>query len=104
MASMTTQNSFMWCQLFFFALENIRYHRHLSFLKFILLLYGDINVNPSPTTVNGNKTPLNSLPFYNCNETTLLSEYKNFDCNKNIGIVNGSFPDKGLEFFKFEYQ
>ena len=50
-----TKNSFLRCELLYFALANIRLHRNDSFSRFILLLLGDINVNPGPTTVNNNK-------------------------------------------------
>ena len=70
------------CQLSYFALANIRLHRCDSFFRFILLLQGDINVNPSPTAVNNSKVPLNALPFYNCHEPTITSKCNSFDYNK----------------------
>ena len=50
-----TTNSFLRCYLSYFALAKIRLLRYDSFFRFILLLSGDINVNPGPATVNNNK-------------------------------------------------
>ena len=49
---------------------------------FILLLLGDINVNPGPTTVNNNIAPFNTLPFHNCDNPTMPSECNSSDCFK----------------------
>ena len=57
---------FLSCQLSYFALANIRLHRYDSFFRFILLLLGDIKVNPGPTSVTNNIIPLDTLPFHNC--------------------------------------
>ena len=74
-----TKSSFLRCQLSYFALENFRLHRYVSFFMFILLLSGEININPGPTTVNNNKFPLNALPFYNCDEPIMPSECDSSD-------------------------
>ena len=78
----STRNSFLRCQLSYFALANIRLHRFDSFLLFILLFSGDINVNPGPTTVTNNSIPLNTLPFHNCGEPTMPSECYSLGCYK----------------------
>ena len=77
-----TKNCFLRCQLSYFALANIRLNRYDSFFRFILLLLGDINVNPGPTTVNDNKIPLNTLPFYKCDEPVMTSKCDSSDHNK----------------------
>ena len=76
------KNSFLRYQLSYFALANIRLHRYDLFFRFILLLSGDINANSGSTTENNNKDPLNVLPFYNCDEPTISSEYNTSDYNK----------------------
>ena len=77
-----TKNSFLRCQLSYFALANIRLHRYNSFFRFILLLSCDINVNPGPATVNDNKVPLKALPIYNCDEPTAPSKCGSSDYSK----------------------
>lgn len=52
---------------------------------FILLLLGDINVNPGPTTVNNNIAPFNTLPFHNCDNPTMPSECNSSDFCKAHG-------------------
>ena len=76
------KNSFLRCQLSYFPLANIRLHRYDSFFRFILLLSGDININPGPTTVTSNSIPLNTLPFRTCGEPTMPSEVNSLDCCK----------------------
>ena len=102
----TTRNSFLKCQLSYFALANIRLHKYDSFLRFILLLSGNINVNPSATIVNNESIPLNTLSFYN-------GELMNRICRPNatvltittnVTIPNGRFSNKKLVYFTFEYQ
>ena len=44
------QNSFLRCQIFYFALANIRLRRYDSLPRFISLLSGDITVNPQYLT------------------------------------------------------
>ena len=68
-----TKNSLLRCQLSYFALASIRLDRYDSFFRLILLLLGDINVNPGPTTVNNIKTPLNNLPLHNSNNITAIN-------------------------------
>ena len=70
----STWNSFLRCQLSYFGLANILLHRYDSFFRFILLLSGNVNVNPGPTTVTNNSIPLNTLPFHNHGEPTMPSE------------------------------
>ena len=54
-----TRNLLLRCQLSYFYQANIKLHQYDSFFRFTLSLCGDININPSPTTVNDNKIPLN---------------------------------------------
>ena len=75
-------NSFLRCQLSYFPLANIRLHRYDSFFRFILLLSGDININPGPTTVTNNSIPLSTLPFRTCGEPTMPSKVKSLGCCK----------------------
>ena len=75
-------NRFLRCQFSCFTLPNIHLHKYDSFFRFILLLSGDINVNPDSTTVNNNNVPLNALPFYSCNEPTKPSECNSSDYAK----------------------
>ena len=74
-----TWNNF---QLSYFALANIPFDIYDSFLRIFLFLLGDTNINPGPTTVNNNKTPLNIVPFYNWDERTMSSKCDRFDCYK----------------------
>ena len=67
---------------FLLALANIQLHRYDSFLRFILLLSGNINVTPSPITVNNNSIPLNTLPFRNCSEPAMSFECNSSGCYK----------------------
>ena len=69
-------NSFLRCQLSYFPLANIRLHRYDSFFRFILLLSGDININPGLTTITNNSIPLSTLPFRTCGEPTMPSKVK----------------------------
>ena len=55
---------------------------HDSFFRFILLLSGDINVNPGPTTENNDEISLSTVSFYNCDEPNIPSECDSSDCNK----------------------
>ena len=77
-----TWNIFLRCQLSYFALANIPFDIYDSFLRIFLFLLGDTNINPGPTTVNNNKTPLNIVPFYNWDERTMSSKCDRFDCYK----------------------
>ena len=94
-----TKNSFLRCELLYFALANIRLHRNDSFSRFILLLLGDINVNPGPTTVNNNKIYLNTLSFYNCHEPTAPSECNSFADNKEHDNSKWNIFKKGSFIF-----
>ena len=69
-------------QFFYFSLANIRLNRYDSFFRFILLLSGDINFKPVPTTVTNNIILLNTLPFHNCGEPTMPSECNSLSCYK----------------------
>ena len=71
----STWNSFLRWYLSYFALENIRLHRNDSFFRIILLLLGDINVSPGPTTVTNSNIPLNTLPHHNHGDSTMPSEH-----------------------------
>ena len=52
------RNILLKCHLSYFYQANIKSHQYDSFSRFNLSLCGDININPSPTTVNDNKIPL----------------------------------------------
>ena len=78
----STRNSFLRCQLSYFAIANIPLHRYDSFFRFILLLSGVTNVNPGPTTATNSSIPLNTLPFHNSGEPTIPSECNSFGCYK----------------------
>ena len=78
----STRNSFLRCQLSYFALAKIRLHRYHSFFRFILFLLGDINVNSGPTTVTNNIIPLNNLPFHNHGEPFMTSGCNSLGCYK----------------------
>ena len=52
------RNILLKCHLSYFYQANIKLHQYDSFSRFNLSLCGDININPSTTTVNDNKIPL----------------------------------------------
>ena len=65
---------FLRWQLSYFSLGHIRLHRYDSFIRFILLLLGDMNVNPGQITVNNNSINSNIPQFHNCHQPTMPSE------------------------------
>ena len=78
----STRNSFLTCQILYFALAIFRLHRYDSFFRFLLLVLGDINVSTGLTTVTNNSIPLNTLPFHDCGEPTMPSECNSSGCYK----------------------
>ena len=48
--------------------------------RFVLLVRGDLSINPDPITKNNNSIPLNTLPFHYCDELNVSSECNNSDC------------------------
>ena len=99
-----TQNSFLKFQFSYYTFSNIQSHRYDSFFRFILLLLGDINVNPGQTTLNNNKIPLNTPPFYNCNEPTMSSECNSSDCYKEHDNSIEDFRKKRFAYFTLDHQ
>ena len=61
------------------ALSRIHLNKYGSHLKFILLLLGDINLKPGPTTPKRNDILWEPLPFYNCSFSTEWMDYQ-LDC------------------------
>lgn len=56
--------------------------------KFILLLSGHINVDWGPITVNKKNILLNILPFYNCDEPSMLYKCNSCGCyNEHSNII-----------------
>ena len=43
------------------------------------MLLADVNINPGPTTVSGNSSSLNTLPFDNFNKLNVPSEHDSSD-------------------------
>ena len=58
------------------ALSKVHLSKYGSYFKFILLLSGDINFNPGPTTSKRNDTLLELLPFHNCSFSTDRMDYQ----------------------------
>ena len=52
------------------ALSKVHLNKYGSHFKFILLLSGDINLNPGPTTPKRNDILWELLPFHNCSFST----------------------------------
>ena len=59
------------------------------------MLFGDININPGPSTVNNTSISVNTLPFHNCNEPTMTSKSNSSDCY----IAHAIFKQKDLHIF-----
>ena len=64
----------------------------IYFPGILLLLSGDMNVSPGPTTLHSNKFPLDTLSFCNYNEPTVSSK-----CD---GSWNKEHDDPKLNVFK----
>lgn len=66
------KKSHLRCQLPYFVLNNIHLHRHVLLPRFVLLLSGDINLNPGPMNAVCNNIHIYVLPFNDSNESTKL--------------------------------
>ena len=77
-----TTNSFLWCQLSYFA------------LRFLFQIFYD--VKPSPTSANNNKVPLNALTFYNCDNPTIPFECSGYTKEHDDSKWNIFKKKKGL--------
>ena len=73
----------------------------IYFSGIFLLLSGDMNISPGPTTLNSNKFPLDTLSFYNYNEPTVSSKFDG-SCNKEHGDPKLNVFKKGFVYFKLE--
>ena len=60
-------------------LSKVHLNKYGSYFKFILLLSGDINMNPEPTTPKRNDILWELLSFYNCSFLTERMDYL-LDC------------------------
>ena len=57
-------------------LSKVHLNKYGSYFKFILLLSGDINLNPGPTTPKRNDILWELLPFHNCSFSTERMDYQ----------------------------
>ena len=73
-------NKFLRCYLSTLALAKISSQRYDFYFKSFLLLLGDGNINPGPSTVSSDSIPLNTLPSDNCEESNMP-----FECNSYKG-------------------
>ena len=58
------------------ALSKVHLNKYGSYFKFILLLSGDINLNPGPTARKRNDILCELLPFHNCSFSTERMDYQ----------------------------
>ena len=58
------------------ALSKVHLNKYGSYFKFILLLSGDINLNPGPTAPKRNDILWELLPFHNCSFSTERMDYQ----------------------------
>ena len=58
------------------ALSKVHLNRYGSYIQFILLLSGYINLNPGPTTSQKNDILWELLPFHNCSFSTKRMDYQ----------------------------
>ena len=58
------------------ALSKVHLNKYGSYFKFILLLSGDINLNPGPTAPKRNDILWELLPFHNCSFSTEPIDYQ----------------------------
>ena len=59
-----------------FLLNVLDLNKYESYFKFILLLSGDINLNPGPTTPKRNDILWELLPFHDCSFSTEGMDYQ----------------------------
>ena len=77
----------------------------IFFFKSFLLLLGDGNINPGPSTVSSDSIPSNTLPSDNCEESNMPFEYTVTKIATNYkSIPNERFSKKRLRCFTFECQ
>ena len=58
------------------ALSKVHLNKYKSYFKFILLLSGDINLNPGPTNPKRNDILWELLSFHNCSFSTEWIDYR----------------------------
>ena len=58
------------------ALSKVHLNKYGSYFKFILLLSGDINLNPGPTTPKRNDILWELFPFHKCSFSTERMDYQ----------------------------
>ena len=58
------------------ALSKVHVNKYGSYFKFILLLLGDINLNPGPTTPKRNDILCELLPLHNCSFSAERMDYQ----------------------------
>ena len=63
-----------------------------------------MNINLGPATVNNNKVLLHALPFYNCDETSVLSTCDSSDYTNEYDDSKWNIFKKRLVYFIFECQ
>ena len=88
------KNSFLICQVSYFALVNIWLYWYDSYSRLILLLSYNINVNSGPTIINKNK-----IPLINCNKPTMSSKCDSSHYNKEHDDFKWNVFKKGTCIF-----
>ena len=80
------------------ALSKVHLNKYGSYFKFILLLPGDINLNPGPTAPKRNDMLWEFLPFHNCSFST---EQLNYQLDS-LSVVSSDawniFQKRGMHF------
>ena len=79
--------------LSYYALSKVHLHKHQSYFRIILLLSGDINLNPGP---NADVLPFSNESFYN-DESQIFSRSDDGNLNFEKWAV---FKKKGLHFIR----
>ena len=80
------------------ALSKVHLNKYGSYFQFILLLLGDINLNPGPTTLKGNDILQELLPFHNC---SFFTERMDYQLDSLSVVTNGPwniFQKRGMHF------
>ena len=70
------KKNILWKRLSQDALSKVHLNKYGSYFKFILLLSGDINLNPGPTAPKRNDILWELLPFHNCSFSTEPIDYQ----------------------------
>ena len=76
----------------------IHLNKYGSYFKFILLLSGDINLNPRPTVPKRNGILWELLPFYNCSSSTERMDYQHDPLSTVSNDAWNIFQKKGMRF------